>query len=117
MEGRRKSTSREEWQRRVQRWRDSGLSTKEFAAEVGINPGTLTHWKYIFGKTDRARRVAKAGETPDRPPLSFLEIQTLAPAPGAFEIVLAGGRCLRVPATFEAESLKRLIAVIEDVAH
>jgi hypothetical protein len=52
-----------------------------------------------------------------RPPLSFLEIQTSATAPGAFEIVLAGGRCLRVPATFEAESLKRLLAVIEGVAH
>jgi hypothetical protein len=34
---------REEWAKRVERWRDSGLTTAEFAAEVGINPKTLTY--------------------------------------------------------------------------
>ena len=33
---------REEWAKRVERWRDSGLTTAEFAAELGINPKTLT---------------------------------------------------------------------------
>jgi hypothetical protein len=33
---------REEWAKRVERWRDSGLTTAEFATELGINPRTLT---------------------------------------------------------------------------
>ena len=32
---------REEWAKRVERWRDSGLRTAEFATELGINPRTL----------------------------------------------------------------------------
>jgi hypothetical protein len=29
--------SAEEWQKRVERWRESGLSADQFAAELGIN--------------------------------------------------------------------------------
>jgi hypothetical protein len=35
--------SREEWVKRVERWRDSGLTTADFAAELGINPHNLTY--------------------------------------------------------------------------
>jgi hypothetical protein len=28
---------REEWAKRVERWRDSGLTTAEFAAELGVS--------------------------------------------------------------------------------
>ena len=38
--------SREEWAKRVERWGDSGLMTAEFSAELGINPRTLTYWKW-----------------------------------------------------------------------
>ena len=34
--------SREEWAKRAERWRDSGLRAAEFAAEVGVNPWTLS---------------------------------------------------------------------------
>ena len=32
---------RDEWRRRVERWKDSGLTAKEFAAETGINAGNI----------------------------------------------------------------------------
>jgi hypothetical protein len=37
----RAAVSRAEWRRRVARWKSSGLTAKEFAAEMGINAGTL----------------------------------------------------------------------------
>jgi hypothetical protein len=42
--------SRDEWAKRVERWRDSGLSAEQFAAELGINAGTLKFWKYRLGQ-------------------------------------------------------------------
>ncbi len=36
--------SRETWAKRVERWRDSGLTAKEFAAEMGINE-QLAMWQ------------------------------------------------------------------------
>jgi hypothetical protein len=38
--------TRDEWQRRVRRWGESGLTAKEFAAETGVNVNSLTHWKW-----------------------------------------------------------------------
>ncbi len=32
---------REQWAKRVERWKDSGLTAKEFAAETGINAQSL----------------------------------------------------------------------------
>jgi len=46
--------SRDEWAKRVERWKDSGLTAKEFASEVGINPRSYgagipaDHVKRIF---------------------------------------------------------------------
>jgi len=37
-------TARAEWAKRVERWADSGLTSKEFAAELGINPRSLVFW-------------------------------------------------------------------------
>ena len=38
--------SRETWSLRVVRWKDCGLTAKEFAAEVGIKPHSLSWWKW-----------------------------------------------------------------------
>jgi hypothetical protein len=42
--------SREEWAKRVKRWRESGLSAEQYASELGINAGTLKFWKYQLGR-------------------------------------------------------------------
>jgi hypothetical protein len=47
--------TREVWAKRVARWQDSGLTSTEFAAEVGINPRTLAYWKWRLG-ADEARK-------------------------------------------------------------
>jgi transposase-like protein len=44
---------RNEWKRRVQRWKDSGPTAKEFAAETGINAGTLQFWRHKLKDGDR----------------------------------------------------------------
>ena len=38
--------SRETWAKRVERWTDSGLTAKEYAAELGIKAHSLTWWKW-----------------------------------------------------------------------
>jgi hypothetical protein len=43
----RERVGREEWAKRVERWADSGLTASEFAAELGINPRTLSYWNVV----------------------------------------------------------------------
>ena len=110
-------TSRAEWQKRIERWRDSGLSAEQFAAELGVNVGTLRHWKYFLAKSDRGGRAPKRA-VGRRKPASFVEVASaavsVAPAEStaSFELEI-GGRRVRIPAQFEAEALSRLITVLE----
>jgi hypothetical protein len=121
--------AREEWSKRVERWRDSGLTCAEFAAEIGVNARTLTYWKWILGKEargekrtwasrkrgqPRARRARASGAVPSAAPAvsGFVEVQA-APRDARFELELGAGRRLRVPASFDAAELRRLHAVLE----
>jgi hypothetical protein len=121
---------REEWRKRVERWRDSGLTATEFAGELGINPRTLMYWKWLLARDDNAsapaverRQAPKRARAsmPAQPvapvPLAgdhvgLIEIQS-APADARFELELGRGRRLRVPASFDPDGLRRLLDVLE----
>ena len=51
-----KRANRDEWRKRVDRWKDSGLTANEFVAETGINAGTLQFWGYKLKS-----RISKSG--------------------------------------------------------
>lgn len=112
------------WAKRVERWRDSGLTLKEFAAEIGVNANTLAGWRWRLGSEGgRPRSVAVAQRGP-----AFLEIvrpgeagasEPVAKAAGLtreaepLELVLRSGHRIRVPAGFDGASLRRLVDVLE----
>jgi transposase len=104
--------SRDEWRRRVERWKDSGLTAKEFAVETGINAGTLQFWRYKLGKPAprRPRQRSPAASILS----SIVEVRpAVAPLESRFEIELGNGRRLRVPTAFDASALKSLLAILE----
>jgi hypothetical protein len=114
--------TREVWVKRVERWRDSGLTLKEFAREIGVNANTLAGWRCRLGAADggdargTSRRpsfveiVAPSSEDGERsaPPSTALEA-TAEP----FEIILSGGRRVRVPVQFDGSALRRLVDALE----
>ena len=107
-------TSAEEWQKRVERWRDSGLAAEQFAAEFGINAGTLRFWGYKLNKTKREAAGVAAPVKKERPVRvpSFVEVRTTTSA-AAVEVELGNGRRLRVPTDFDVDALGRLLSVLE----
>ena len=110
-------TKRAEWAERVDRWRRSGLTAKEFARSVGVNAGTLGYWACRLG---RERRVGGPARPRSRaavalPAAAWLEITAAGGTDSRFELELDNGRRLRVPATFEAAALERLLGVLEAV--
>jgi len=116
----RKHESREVWVRRVERWRESGLSIREFAARHGLKVGTLSHWSWRL-RSEQARDPATPGPQPSPrsngvpsslAPLSFIEVQA-ALTEERFELELTDGRRLRIPTGFEATALQRLLGVLE----
>ncbi len=107
--------SREVWTKRVERWQDSGLSVKEFAREVGVNPHTLAGWRWRLKAT--ASAPAKASElcaqaVPQVAVDDFVEIVRQQPSDERIEVVMRS-TTVRVPAKFDADALRRLFALLE----
>jgi transposase len=98
--------TRRTWAAHVQRWRASGLTAREFAHRVGVNPATLRWW------SSRLRRVPAHGGTDSAvPPLTFVEM-THATRSEPIEVVLVSGVRVRVPSDFDAAHVARLLDVL-----
>jgi transposase-like protein len=116
MESQGKRTGRAEWQKRIERWRDSGLSAEQFAAELGINAGTLKYWKYRLGRhsTDNvvAQPKARRSKAPRASALVELHAATVVTS-SPFVLELAQDRRLQIPSQFDASALERLLSLLE----
>lgn len=108
--------SRAEWAKRVERWQESGLSAEQFASELGIRARTLTYWKWLLGKEAQGRASVRPPRTRRRAAevaaAPFIEVRAEA-GDGRFALELRSGRRIYVPANFDADALRRLVAVLE----
>lgn len=114
--------SRAVWAKRVERWSDSGLTAKQFAAEIDVSPQSLSFWKWKLRKAEQgsARTTRRRHEQPQRTApstASFLQLlpaleppKTATPA-GTLELVLSHGLSVRVPTGFDEATLRRLVAM------
>ena len=116
----RRRASRDEWARRVERWRRSGLTAKAFAVDTGLNAHTLKFWKWQLG-AERKRRSerlpAKAACVAVRSP--FVEVVADLGSGGSgvdsacvVEAVLAGGLRLSIPVELDERALARVVALV-----
>lgn len=108
---RRPRRSREAWVEEVGRQRASGLGVREYAAVHQLDPGTLAGW------SSRLRNTAAPNSGPTT---SFLPVRVAAPRPearpeqsGGLELVLPGGRVIRVADDFDEKALLRLVRALE----
>jgi hypothetical protein len=115
---------REIWEKRVQRWADSGLTAKEFAEEVGVNVHTLAGWKWRLSAGARQTVTPRPSTTP----ASFIEVVApLVAAPEGpevqiasrppvlepLELVLSTGIRLRIPIGFDHATRRRVVDALE----
>jgi len=91
----------------------SGLTLTAFAIGEGLDPQRLSRWRRRLGGA--ASPVFEEVVVAD-PVASILDSDAARRAERElFEVVLASGRVVRVPASFDAGALRRLLAVAEEV--
>src|SRR5205814_875957 len=108
-------------------WHNSGLSLPAFCQRHGLNSGTMQGWVYKRphkGAIERARRVDRSAQAPsEHPPAAaaFLPVRIVGAGSehegtgcSGVEIVLGGGRRVVIGAGFDSETLRRVVAVLED---
>jgi transposase len=102
-----RSRSRREpyWRRVLARWKQSGLSVRAFCRAEGVSEPMFYWWRRELPRRDQAKPA-------------FLPVHVLAqaepPRACGIEVVLANGRCLRVAAGFDPQTLVQLVAVLEE---
>jgi hypothetical protein len=119
------------WRERIAAWRASGQTQKSFCQAHGVSASSLSRWKIRLAKRDAAQalqagaEVCASASAPERCSESLRWTELRWPAVGVdahpaepessgFEIVLPRGWSVRLGPRFETESLRRLLAVLEE---
>lgn len=106
-------TTREQWEQRIRKWQRSGMDAESFAAREGLKPERLRWWRWQLGLGPRAKRSSE--------PPRFVEVvlpgvaEEKSGAPEGSELeVLIGKRRVLVRPGFDAQSLRQVLAVLEE---
>src|SRR5262245_40825822 len=86
-----------QWRRWIDQWRVSGLSVRAFCAQHGLAQASFYAWRRVLER--------RAAEQP-----AFVPVQVVADATptqaSALEVVLLGGRTVRIAPDFDAATLR-----------
>jgi len=122
-EPRREGLRPREWSEWVERWRGSGLSQREFCRRHGLSLATFNRRvkALLIGSgpscAGPASSVAAGGwlEVRLSPPSLPRGVESEESLGTLFEVVLGGGRRVRLGPQFDAEGLRRLLTVLESL--
>ena len=98
------------WRRRLEQWRSSGLAIRTFCQLHNLSEPCFYAWRRIL-----AQRDAEA--------VAFVPVQVVLDEPPAtvgdhtatgLELLLPGGRLLRIGPAFDAATLQRLLPLLEE---
>ncbi len=115
------------WRRVLQLWGRSGRTVRAFCAEHRLREASFYAWRRIIADRDRQHATQPAVASAFRPDAphqatagqaTFVPLR-IVPTPAgnpaqAFEVVLNDDRVVRVPAGFDAASLRQLLAILEE---
>lgn len=110
-----------EWPEWIERWRGSGVSQREFCRRHGLSLATFNRRvKAMLGRSGPGGATSAPGVEPG----GWLEVHLSSSGPprgveseellgSGFEVVLESRRRVRLGPEFDAEGLRRLLAVLE----
>ena len=116
-----------EWAALIEQWRQSGLSLPAFCQQHGLSRGSMQNWVYkpeLKRAVEAARRDAQGpvGEphtsvtVPAFLPVRVVEAAAVGEASdrSGVEIVIGAGRRVVIGPGFDSETLRRVVAILED---
>jgi hypothetical protein len=115
--GQESSPTEQSWRERLEAWRRSGLSQAEFCRRQGLSRVSLSWWKSRIARQESVRPSVSPGT-------EWLAVRALPSATGEpggedgepqLEVVLRGGRIVRVGSGFDASALLRLVQALESL--
>lgn len=94
----------QQWRRWLQQWQNTGLSVRAFCARHHLSRPSFYAWRRELHKRDAALALVPVHVLADQPP----------PPAGSLEVLVTGGRRLRILPGFDPATLRQLLAVLEE---
>ena len=104
------TATEQKWTGRVQGWRDSGLTVREFSKERGFSPSALWHWARQFKQREIATRTA-ATNPACRVRMVRVERIAAVTAPATLTVEIGAAR-LSVPSGADQAMLRATIGAL-----
>ena len=98
--------NRQRWRERVNAWKDSGQSQKEFCKAHHLGFSTFRRWRGIFKAEDTEGVVATAE------PVRFLPVKVHEAACSNLKIRIHDDLCVEVSAGFNPQLLQQVVRVL-----
>ncbi len=111
------SPSEKRWRPIIEDWRRGGGKISPFCRDRGLPLSSFKYWKRELAARDRKRQAQRAATEASRQALQLLPVRILEPATaagGSLEVVLHGGRTLRIGGDFDPAILRKLVAALEE---
>ena len=106
------------WRDVLLRWQRSGQSIHTFCDHHGLSEGSFHAWRRTIAQRDQQAAgvpaVHGAGDLPAFVPLRVTGTPAASSSISPLELVLGQGRVIRVPPGFDANTLRNLLAVLEE---
>jgi transposase-like protein len=104
------------WRHTLRQWRRSGLSVRAFCAEYDLSEPLFYAWRRVIAERDQARVASRGARREARNAApTFVPLRVIdAPAPASLEVVLERGQVVRVQRGFDTDTLRQLLAVLEE---
>jgi hypothetical protein len=112
------------WRQHLAAWRRSGRGVRDYCRSAGVSEPSFYAWRRVLAERQAARRtVAATRKQAERQEQSttaaaFVPVRLIAESvesavAGSVEVVVRGGRVVRVAAGFAAATLREVVAVLE----
>ena len=101
------------WRRMLRLWRQGGGTVRDFCAVHQLSEPCFYSWRRTLAARDRQAAAARQRPGHGGGTDLFVPVRVL-PTPPVLEVVLGGGRVVRVPAGFDAATLRQLLAVLAE---
>jgi transposase-like protein len=95
------------WRRLIQLWENSGLTVRAFCARHHLSQPSFYAWRRELQQRDAATAFVPVQVETNDQPARVNSVPTI-------EVVLAGGRCIRVTPGFDSATLRQLLAVLQE---
>jgi hypothetical protein len=114
------------WRQMLRQWRGSGGTIRDFCSVRGLSEPSFYAWRQTIAARDRQKTPRQRpdgrrsmvrpgnGEPHGRGIPAFIPVRVAPTAPAPLEVVLRDGHVVRIPAGFDAATLRQLLAVLDE---